>query len=193
MFGAIDFELNPGTALRVTGINGSGKTSMLRILSGIAAPRQGEVCWNGRDIRLMRDEYSGRRMYMGHSIGIKDDLLAWENVALTCLLSGIRIRRDQAFEALARMGLDGAAELPARALSQGQRKRLALTRLQFATALPLWILDEPFTALDQNAAAALCAVLASHLARGGMLVYVTHQEIALAAQSSVHLDFRLAA
>jgi heme exporter protein A len=193
LFRAIDFEVRPGVALRVTGINGSGKTSMLRILSGIMAPAHGEVRWNGRDIRAGRDAYCGQRLYMGHASGIKNDLLAWENVALTALLCGIRISRSQACEALASMGLAGAAGLLARSLSQGQRKRLALTRLQFAGAVPLWILDEPFTALDHPAACSLCAVLDGHLAAGGMLVYVTHQEVALATQARTHLDVRLAA
>jgi heme exporter protein A len=193
LFGAIDFQLHPGNALRVTGINGSGKTSMLRILSGIAVAAQGQVRWNGRDIRSGRDAYCGQRLYMGHASGIKDDLLAWENVALAALLCGIRIGRGEACQALARMGLEGGAGLPARSLSQGQRKRLALTRLQFAGALPLWILDEPFTALDQPAATALCGVLDGHLAAGGMLVYVTHQEVALAAQARIQLDVSVAA
>lgn len=91
LFGAIDFTLRPGCALRVAGVNGSGKTSMLRILSGVAAASHGEVRWNGRDIRAIRDDYSSRRLYMGHASAIKDDLLAWENVAFIALLSGIRI------------------------------------------------------------------------------------------------------
>jgi heme exporter protein A len=193
LFGAVDFDLHPGNALRVTGINGSGKTSMLRLLSGIALASQGQVRWNGRDIRSGRDAYRGQRLYIGHASGIKDDLLAWENVALAALLCGIRIGRGQACQALARAGLAGAAELPARSLSQGQRKRLALTRLHFASHLPLWILDEPFAALDRPAADALCAVLDSHLGAGGMLVYVTHQEVALAARARTQLDVGLAA
>lgn len=190
LFGGIDFELKAGTALRITGANGSGKTSMLRILSGIAPPERGNVRWHGCDIRAIRDVYSSERLYVGHAIGVKDDLLAWENVALNSLMSGTKIDRRQACEALVNAGLKAAVDLPARALSQGQRKRLALMRLRFATTRPLWILDEPFAALDAEAASSLCAELNGHLARGGTLVYVTHQEIALPATASVHLEYR---
>jgi heme exporter protein A len=119
---------------------------------------------------------------------VKDDLLAWENVLFSSALSGNAITRDVAYAALDSLGLHQAADLPTRALSQGQRKRVALTRLQFGQNAPLWILDEPFTALDQKTVGRLVETLNQHLHRGGMLIYTTHQEIELSPRQMVTLD-----
>lgn len=187
LFSDIDFELHPGSALRVAGSNGSGKTSLLRMLCGLAFPAAGEVRWNGRNIRSVREEFGARLIYLGHANGVKDDLAAWENVVVAATLSGHPVTRAAACTALAQLGLARAADLPTRALSQGQRKRVALARLELGLAAPLWILDEPFTALDKDAVAALCATLERHLAQGGMVIYTTHQEIELSAQRTLHL------
>lgn len=188
LFSDIDFELQAGQALRVAGSNGSGKTSLLRLLCGLAQPADGAVLWQGCDIREQREEFCSRLSYLGHASGVKDDLLAWENLAISAVLSGHAVDRAQACQALAQLGLEQAAELPAGALSQGQRKRVALARLQFCTDTPLWVLDEPFTALDADAVAHLCAVLQRHLQRGGLLIYTTHQEIDLGAGRMLTLD-----
>lgn len=188
LFNDIDFEIKPGDAMRVAGTNGSGKTSLLRMLCGLAFPAAGEVRWNGRNIRSVREEFGGQLMYLGHANGVKDDLAAWENVVVASTLSGNAVTRAQACEALDQLGLARAVDLPTRALSQGQRKRVALARLRLRKAAPLWILDEPFTALDQSAVTQLCGTLNDHLAHGGMLIYTTHQEIALSAQRLLRLD-----
>ncbi len=188
LFEGISFELQPGDALRIAGANGSGKTSLLRMLAGLSAPAHGEVRWNGRDIRRQREEFGGKLIYLGHANGVKDDLLAWENLVVASTLAGRAVSRDDALDALERLGLGRAAELPTRALSQGQRKRVALARLSLGSGAPLWILDEPFTALDVKAVEALCETLDAHLARGGMAIYTTHQEIALAARRALTLD-----
>ncbi|MES2297053.1 MAG: cytochrome c biogenesis heme-transporting ATPase CcmA [Pseudomonadota bacterium] len=193
LFADIDFSLAGGDALRVSGANGSGKTSMLRLLCGLASPAAGQVCWQGKDIRATREQFGAALVYLGHANGVKDDLLAWENVAIGATLAGIALRREQALGALDELGLALAADLPTRALSQGQRKRVALARLQFAVDKPLWILDEPFTALDKSALAALCATLDAHLARGGIVIYTTHQDVALAARRALELDLSAAA
>ncbi len=188
LFQGINTELERGDALQVAGANGSGKTSLLRMLCGLASPAAGEVRWEGRDIRSMREEFGARMIYLGHANGVKDDLAAWENVMVAATLGGAPVSRDEAYDALEALGLGAAADLPTRALSQGQRKRVALARLQLSRAQPLWILDEPFTALDRAAVDALCTTLSRHLARGGMLVYTTHQPIALDARRQLRLD-----
>jgi heme exporter protein A len=127
-------------------------------------------------------------IYLGHANGVKDDLFAWENLVIAATLAGHPISRDQAYLALDQLGLEREADLPTRALSQGQRKRVALARLQFGMRAPLWILDEPFTALDQKSVAHLCATLALHLEGGGMLVYTTHQAVELRTGRALTLD-----
>lgn len=188
LFNNVNFDIQAGDAMRVAGSNGSGKTSLLRLLCGLAFPAAGEVRWNGDNIRAVREEFCSQLIYLGHANSVKDDLIAWENVVIASTLAGNPVSRDQACAALEQLGLGRAANLPTRALSQGQRKRVALARLQLGMNMPLWILDEPFTALDQNAVTALCGTLNRHLAHGGMVVYTTHQEIDLNAQRLLCLD-----
>ena len=188
LFSDIGFEINPGEALRVVGTNGSGKTSLLRMLCGLAQPAAGQVRWQGNDIRALREEYCRNLIFLGHASGVKDDLLAWENIVVAAGLSGKPVNHVAAGLALEQLGLGRAADLPTRALSQGQRKRVALARLPLGMATPLWILDEPFTALDQSAVNELCGTLNSHLAGGGMVIYTTHQEIELTARRLFRLD-----
>jgi heme exporter protein A len=188
LFNHVNFEIHPGEALHVAGSNGSGKTSLLRMLCGLASPAAGEVRWSGRNIRLVREEFASQLLYLGHASAVKDDLTAWENVTVAETLSGNRVTRAGAYQALDQIGLGRAADLPTRALSQGQRKRVALARLALGTAAPLWILDEPFTALDHKAVTELCGTLNGHLAQGGMVIYTTHQEIELVARSVQRLD-----
>ena len=188
LFADLSFDVQPGDALWVSGTNGSGKTSLLRMLCGLAAPAEGEVCWQGRNIRSLRDAFYSKLVYVGHASGVKDDLLAWENLVVSTTLAGVPVTEEQAHEALQQLGLGRAADLPVRALSQGQRKRVALARLPLGMEMPLWILDEPFTALDKSAVAALCGTIGRHLAGGGMVVYTTHQEIDLPAKRALRLD-----
>lgn len=188
LFADLSFDIQPGDALWVSGTNGSGKTSLLRMLCGLAVPAAGEVRWNGRNIRSLRDEFCSKLVYIGHANGVKDDLLAWENLVVSTTLAGAPVTEDEAHAALQQLGLGRAADLPTRALSQGQRKRVALARLSLGLGMPLWILDEPFTALDKSAVAALCGTISKHLAGGGMVIYTTHQEIDLSAKRALRLD-----
>ena len=192
LFNDVNFEIHPGEALRVAGTNGSGKTSLLRMLCGLASPAAGEVRWSGRNILSVREEFASQLLYLGHANGVKDDLTAWENVMVAATLSGNRVTRANAYQALDQLGLGRAADLPTRALSQGQRKRVALARLPLGMEAPLWILDEPFTALDQKAVTELCGTLNHHLAHGGMVIYTTHQEIELSARRAQLLDLNQA-
>jgi heme exporter protein A len=188
LFSDVNFQLMAGDALCVNGSNGSGKTSLLRMLCGLSLPAQGELKWNEKNIHHEREYFAKNLMYLGHANGIKEDLLAWENVRITSALNGQTISREQAYMALDQLGLEREADLPTSALSQGQRKRVALTRLSFSKHMPLWILDEPFTALDQNSVQHLCDSLAMHLDSGGILVYTTHQAIELRARCLQTLD-----
>lgn len=183
-----NFEVQPGDALRVAGTNGSGKTSLLRMLCGLSLPAHGEVRWNGRNIRSLREEFCSQLIYLGHANGVKDDLLAWENIVVASTLAGRPVTRDAAYDVLDQLGLGRIAELPTRSLSQGQRKRVAMARLRLGSAAPLWILDEPFTALDQAAVTELCGTLNTHLIAGGMVIYTTHQDIDLKARRMLSID-----
>nr|WP_315250778.1 cytochrome c biogenesis heme-transporting ATPase CcmA [uncultured Duganella sp.] len=188
LFHGLDFTLQAGDALRVAGANGSGKSSLLRLLCGLSFPSAGEVRWHGRSIRAAREEFGAALTYLGHAHGVKDDLLAWENLVVASTLAGQPVDRVQACTALSALGLGAQACLPALSLSQGQRKRVALARLHLQQDARLWILDEPFAALDTATIANLAGTLERHLERGGMLVYTTHQDVALRAPRARLLD-----
>ena len=185
---SVELALKPGTLLHVTGANGSGKTSLLRALCGLLAPSAGDILWNGENIRALREEFCRNLVYVGHNNALKDELTASENLRVLCALSGIATGETERRDALAAFGLQGREHLPAKSLSQGQRRRTALARLALAGALPLWILDEPFAALDPAAVSHVQEVVSRHLAAGGMVVMTTHQDAAIAAPVTQQLD-----
>ena len=178
LFSGIAFELAPGELLHLHGHNGSGKTTLMRTLCGLVTPTEGEVRWRGRPIARQRDEFNGELLYLGHKNGIKDDLTGVENLLVACRLAGGTITEEEAWQVLERMGLRGHEDLPARVLSQGQQKRVALARLLVSRA-KLWLLDEPFVGLDVAAVALLQGVIRDHVAAGGLVVLTTHQEVEL--------------
>jgi heme exporter protein A len=178
LFRALDFELGPGELLYVKGHNGSGKTTLLRALAGLLLPEQGEILWAGRNIRGLREEYARHLLYLGHLNGIKGDLTAVENLRIGAVLDGYDLSEARAWELLGEIGLKGHEDLPSKHLSQGQKRRVALARL-LANDARLWILDEPFTALDVAAVDLLQSVIRRHVAAGGMAVLTTHQEVAM--------------
>ena len=190
LFTGLGLTLRPGALARVTGANGSGKTSLLRALCGLLMPTAGEVRWNGTNIRALREEYWKNLAYIGHADALKGDLTVEENLAINCALAGHGISPSQSRAALASFGLAGRERLPARALSQGQRRRAALARLAVSAALPLWILDEPFAALDAAAVERVQRLAGEHLASGGMVVLTSHQEAAITAPAvtDINLD-----
>jgi heme exporter protein A len=183
LFRGISFAVTAGKLLRVAGANGSGKTSLLRILCGLASPSAGVVRWKGQPIGALREEYARELLYIGHAPAVKDDLTPSENLAIACRLAG----RPAGGEALrAALGQLGVPELPVRKLSQGQRRRAALARLWVSDA-PLWLLDEAYSALDADGVAALNGRIASHAAAGGAVVYTTHQEVGIRSTQVVDL------
>jgi heme exporter protein A len=178
LFNGLDFVIYPGQLLHVRGANGSGKTSLLRILVGLSRADAGHVSWQSRDIAEIREFYAENLTYLGHFPAAKDELSVAENLDVSSRLAGSSPTGDQLSMALNAVGLGGRENLPARVLSQGQRRRLALARL-WLEERPLWVLDEPFTALDVQATALLEARLDQHLAKGGMIVMTTHQTPAI--------------
>ena len=180
LFDDLSFELQAGQARWVQGENGAGTTSLLRLLCGLSQPDEGEVRWRGVPLARQRESFHAELLHIGHASGVKDDLSAWENVVFSAALAGATCRRDEAHAALEQLGLAPAVfDLPARLLSQGQRKRVALARLGLSTRHPLWVLDEPLSALDASTLERLQNLLGRHLSRGGLLVCTTHQALDL--------------
>ena len=177
LFRHLGFSLAPGETLRVAGPNGSGKTSLLRILCGLLTPTAGEVLWNGASIQSLKEDYARHVVYLGHAPAVKDELTGAENLRVSCVLAGLSPSAEQTREALARFGVPG--DKPVRQLSQGQRRRAALARLSVSGQAPVWLLDEPFTALDAAAAELTRTLLGEHAQRGGSVVYSTHQDAGL--------------
>lgn len=191
LFDGIDLAVQPGEALRVLGRNGSGKTSLLRVLCGLAEPLHGEVRWRGQAVRKVRDAFHRDLVYIAHGSGVKDDLTAQENVQFAAALVGQACTAQAARDALARLGMADRARLPARVLSQGQRRRVLLARLALPVAPGLIVLDEPFNALDQESVDVLTEVLSHRLSLGSVVVYTTHQRQVLKASQSHELALGL--
>ena len=180
LFAGLSFSLGAGELLRVAGANGSGKTTLLKILCGLLEPDAGEVRWQGTPIRQLREDYTRHLVYLGHAPAVKDDLSAAENLTIACTLAGRPASPQQAQKALESYGLP-ATGVPIRRLSQGQRRRAALARLLLSADAPLWLLDEPFAALDATAARFTQELIARHVAQGGAAIYTTHQEADIGA------------
>lgn len=180
LFSGLEFSLAPGHWLQVEGHNGAGKTSLLRILAGLSPAEEGRITWQGRPVREVRDAFNAHLLYLGHAPAIKDDLSALENLQTSAALAGQPVDELRALKALRQWGLKGREDLPSRVLSQGQKRRVALARLLCASA-PLWILDEPFVALDVAAVAQLCQIIDTHLSGGGMVLFTSHQAVQLQA------------
>jgi len=178
LFRDLSLSLRPGQLLRVSGANGAGKTSLLRMLCGLLAPAQGQVLWHGRSVHREREAFLQQLVYLGHAAALKDELSALENLRTATRLGGVPADEAAARQALADAGLRGREHVPARILSQGQRRRAALARLPLARAR-LWVLDEPFNALDSAATAWLLGLIEAQLGRGGMVVLTSHQPVGL--------------
>jgi heme exporter protein A len=172
LFANLDFTLAPGELLRVRGPNGAGKTTLLRTLAGLTRAAAGTIRWRGHPIG---DEYREDMLFLGHAPAVKDELTVQENLEFSARLSGLKDL--DCTRALERLAIGRLASLPARFLSQGQRKRVALARLALSAATPLWLLDEPYSALDAEGIACVSGLCAAHLAGGGMVALTSHQDV----------------
>lgn len=176
----LNFSVQPGQMLQIEGPNGSGKTSLLRILAGLTPAPAGRVEWNGRDIRRSAENFRASLLWLGHDNAIAPELTPEENLGVLSQVGGEAVAPSDVRRALERIGLGDACGRPARMLSQGQKRRVSLARL-WCTRKPLWLLDEPLAALDQAAAAALSDRLEAHVGNGGMVVGATHHPLSRAS------------
>lgn len=185
LFTALAFDVGPGELLHVAGENGSGKTSLLRILCGLLEPDRGEVRWKGAPTRDLDGVFRRELVYIGHANGVKDELTPSENLRVACTFCGIAAPKAALDDALESFALMRFRDAPAKTLSQGQRRRVALARLPLAGDHPLWLLDEPWNALDDAAAALVQRLIDAHLDRGGAVVMTSHQPPAARVGGSV--------
>lgn len=177
LFSGLSFQLQEGEILQIEGHNGSGKTTLLRMLCGLVLPTGGDIYWNDKPIRKVRSDYFAELTYVGHHSGVKGELTAGETLNMDRALGRARpnIELDEALDELAMGDYEDAY---GRTLSAGQRRRVALARL-FATEGRLWVLDEPFTALDRSTRANVEALLRQHVQNGGMVILTTHHDMQL--------------
>lgn len=189
LFQGVSFALSEGHWLHLQGANGSGKTSLLRILAGLSPADSGEVLWRGQPVAAQGPAYAAERLYMGHQLALKEELSALENLLFEAAIMGRKLSHQQAMSALAQQGLAGREHLPLRVLSQGQKRRCALARLQ-PGEYRLWLLDEPFVALDASAVQQLVDLLGRHIEQGGAVLYTSHQSVDLPGAG---ITYRLAA
>ena len=186
VFAHVGFEVRPGGLLAVVGPNGAGKSSLLRLLAGLLPPAGGVIAWNGHAVADEPEAHRARLHYIGHLDALKPALTPAEMLAFDAALRGQRTGAPAISAALDAFGLARFADLPARFLSQGQRRRAALARL-VATPAPLWLLDEPTLALDADSVARLTTVLARHRGAGGLAVVATHGGLDLGAHDTLDL------
>ena len=176
LFSGLNLQLAAGQCLHVRGENGVGKTSLLRLLTGLASPEAGEVLWNGESIKKEASEFHGKLLFLGHRDALKEDLTALENLRMYAAIDGVALSDEDAFAALWRFGLKGREDLPVNCLSAGQKKRVLMARMLTRRA-QLWILDEPFNALDSYAVQELQGLIGEHLEGGGLVVLTSHQPL----------------
>lgn len=179
LFQGLDIDLHAGQLLWLRGINGRGKSTLLRILAGLSPSSAGTLAFEGTPISECPASWRAELCYIGHANALKEDLTAMEALAFIAGLRGKPVEDAAIQEALGRLGVASRAPMPVRTLSQGQRRRVALARLALPHPPRLWLLDEPFDALDDLGVATLNALLAEHAARGGAIVLTSHQPLSL--------------
>jgi heme exporter protein A len=189
LFSGVSFTLQPGQWLHLEGDNGVGKTSLLRLACGLSALEDGEITWNHQAVVQNPEAFRADLAYLGHQLALKEDLTPLENLRADAAVAGRPLKPEDALKALEQLGLRGREHLPVRVLSQGQKRRTALARLLVSSA-KLWVLDEPFVALDAAAQNALTQIINGHLAHQGMVLLTSHQAVSL---GGVGFSYRLTA
>ena len=188
LFSKLNFSCEEGTLVRLAGPNGTGKTTLLRLLVGLMQPQEGEILWGGKPINKLKEEFWKDLVYIGHLNGVKDELTSRENLLINCEIGEHPVSIEEADKALEKVGLAGFENNLTRHLSQGQRRRVALARLYVSRHAGFWVLDEPFTALDVKAVENLAALIADHVNDGGICVFTTHQEVPIAVKRSERIE-----
>lgn len=175
LFEDLSFELHQGQIVQLEGQNGAGKTSLLRILAGFVRAESGKVLWQGQDVAKDNLQFASDTLYIGHKTGVNGQLTAVENLAFWLETHGLETQQDL-HDVLAQLGLVGLEDVPVRLLSAGQQRRVALARLWLNKAT-LWMLDEPFTAVDKKGVVLLQQQFKKHLAQGGAIILTSHQDL----------------
>lgn len=189
LFDQLSFDVDSGEIVQIEGANGSGKTTLLRILSGLSRNFEGEIYWYGEPVQQVQDAFRRELLYFGHQPGVKALLTPEENLKWYCALHA-SLNPERVQEALEQVGLKGFEDVPCHTLSAGQHRRVSLARLYLSDA-QLWILDEPFTAIDKRGVAAKEALIGRHIANGGSVILTTHQDLqGSGAVRSINLDRR---
>jgi heme exporter protein A len=186
LFSGLSFSLKQGELLHIVGSNGSGKTTLLRTLCGLSRPSAGEVRWRGSNVRSDDEGFRQNLTYVGHHDGIQGDLTPEENLQVAACWGG-RQTSGSISDSLERLGLAAYRRFPAKILSQGQKRRLGLARLP-VTQKSLWVLDEPFTALDTRSSLLITELIAEHITGGGMAVLTSHQQLGIQVSSILRIS-----
>ncbi|OOF59676.1 cytochrome c biogenesis heme-transporting ATPase CcmA [Rodentibacter myodis] len=186
LFRGLSHDFNCGDFVQIEGHNGIGKTSLLRILAGLAQPLEGLVQWDGEAISKQREIYQQNLLYLGHLAGVKPELTAWENLQFYQRISQANQGDEVLWAVLEKVGLLGREDLPAAQLSAGQQRRIGLARLWLSRAA-LWILDEPFTAIDKKGIEILTALFERQIKEGGIVLLTSHQDVPSKALQKLNL------
>lgn len=190
LFSALSLTLNAGDCVHLRGENGVGKTTLLKLLAGLTEPLHGEITWQGRSLPEWGDEFHSALHYLGHKDALKDLLSPFDNLHWAAQLAGCPLSETAILSALAQLGLARQCDLPVRNLSQGQKKRAALARL-LAIQRPLWLLDEPFVALDATAQKQLGLWISAHCQSGGIAIFTSHQKLPEAIPNLIEITLRV--
>ncbi|MCG6355405.1 cytochrome c biogenesis heme-transporting ATPase CcmA [Vibrio alginolyticus] len=176
LFENLQFEIKPGELVQIEGRNGTGKTTLLRIVTGLGDREEGVIKWKGEEVEKSRDVFHQDLLFLGHQTGVKRELTALENLRFYQSIQNNRSSDEEIFIALTQVGLAGREDVPVAQLSAGQQRRVALARLWLSKQI-LWILDEPLTAIDKQGVKVLESLFASHADNGGIVVLTTHQDM----------------
>nr|WP_319535209.1 cytochrome c biogenesis heme-transporting ATPase CcmA [uncultured Vibrio sp.] len=176
LFENLKFTIKPGELVQIEGRNGTGKTTLLRIVTGLGDREDGIIKWKGQEVEKSRDTFHRDLLFLGHQTGVKRELTALENLRFYQSIHNNHTSDDDIFTALTQVGLAGREDIPVAQLSAGQQRRVALARLWLSKQI-LWILDEPLTAIDKQGVKVLEALFANHADNGGIVVLTTHQDM----------------